>query len=99
MYQLYVQTKQGSWEKSYSEQNDLQKLQEKIKQLNKKDFFGYLIIERSSNGDQVIEGGKFFEETGEIEVKKPEKLKKQNKKSKMKEKEELRKLTEKYRER
>ena len=103
MYQLYVQTKSGSREKIGNGTNSLEEIYSKILPTTlseRKDLFSYMIILHSPAGDDIIERKELYKEC-KVEFSNNVKTKyKVNattfKPSRMKEKEELRKMTEEY---
>lgn len=99
MYKLYAQKLQGGWEKII-QAGTLKEIEKEAQYLTAKEYFSYMVVEHSKEGDQVITRKKLYEECkvefvddikSKVEVKaltfKP---------SRMKKKEELRRLTEEY---
>lgn len=99
MYRIYGNSKIKGWEKidTATDKEQAFKLANKI---NAKEYYSYMIIENNGNGDNVIAQESLFEE---CKVEYVDKLKTKVevkavtfKPSKMKKKEELRKMTEEF---
>ena len=99
MYKVYGQNKQTGWEKIDST-NDKEKAFKTAENINSKEYYSYMIIQNNGNGDEIIERKDFTREcTVEYvdEVKTKIEVKATTfKPSRMKKKQELRKLTEQY---
>ena len=99
MYKLYAQKLQGGWEKII-QAGTLKEIEKEAQYLTAKEYFSYMVVEHSKEGDQVITRKKLYDEC-EVEfvdeVKSKVEVKAMTfKPSRMKKKEELRKLTEEY---
>lgn len=99
MYKLYAQKLQGGWEK-IAVKETLDKIEKQASKISAHEYYSYLIIKNEGNGDETVKREVLSKECkvefvddikSKVEVKamtfKP---------SKMKQKEELRKLTEEY---
>lgn len=97
MYRLYAQKQQGGWDK-IAVKETLDKIEKQASRLSAHEYYSYLIIKNEGNGDEIVKREVLSKECKveyvedlktDVEVKamtfKP---------SRMKEKEELRKLTE-----
>ena len=99
MYTLYAQNKKIGWQ-LIKTSDDLDKLNLIAETLTPKDYFEYLIIEHSINGDRTIRRQELYLEC-EVEYTDDVKVDFEVKAvtfrpSRIKQKEELRKITEKY---
>ena len=99
MYRIYGQNKITGWEK-IDVTNDKEKAFETAKSISSKEYCSYMIIENIGNGDNVIAQESLYEE---CQVEYVDELKTKYevkavtfKPSRMKRKQELRKLTEQY---
>ena len=99
MYKVYAHNKQKGWEKIDST-DDKKKAFKTVGRINSKEYHSYMIIQNNGNGDEIIERKDF---TRECEVEYVDEVKTKIevkamtfKPSRTKEKQELRKLTEKY---
>ena len=99
MYRLYAQRQEGGWDKITSD-NKLEEIEKEINKLDIKEYYSYMIIKNEGKGDAFFKDGKLSKECKVeyvdnlktyIEVKGTE-----FKVSRMKKKEDLRKLTEEY---
>lgn len=99
MYRLYAQRLQGSYDK-IGERKTLEEIEKLANRLSQSEYFSYLIIKNEGNGDEPVANKKLYErvkveivdkDETSIEVKA-----KTFQPSRMKKKEELRKLTEGY---
>ena len=99
MYKLYAQSKQGSW-KVIATHTKLSIIEEKAEKLTSKDYYSYIIKETTKEGDRLVKQQTLSEECKieyVNEVKTDYEVKTIiYKPSKMKQKEELRKMTEEY---
>lgn len=99
MYKLYAQNKIKGWQliKTSNNEDELELLSEKLEPI---DYYEYMIIENSEKGDRIVRRQELYQECEAVRVnnfKKKYKVEtKVVKKSKMKKKEELRKMTEDY---
>lgn len=99
MYKLYAQKLQGGWEKII-QAGTLKEIEKEAQYLTAKEYFSYMIVEHSKEGDQVITRKKLYEEC-KVEYVDDLKTKVEVKTltfvpSRMKKKEELRKMTEEF---
>lgn len=97
MYKVYAHNKQKGWEKIDST-NDKEKALKTAKSISSKEYCSYMIIENIGNGDNVIAQESLYEE---CQVEYVDELKTKYevkavtfKPSRMKKKEELRRMTE-----
>ena len=61
MYRLYAQRLQGGWEKIY-QTGTLKEIEKEAKYLTAKEYFSYMIIEHSKDGDKTIVRKKLYDE-------------------------------------
>jgi len=99
MYKLYAQNKIKGWELIKSS-NDLDEVELEAEKITSKAYYEYLIVENSSNGDRTVRRQELYQEC-EVEYTDDVKVDFEVKAatfrpSRMKQKEELRKITEKY---
>lgn len=99
MYKLYAQNKKGIW-KEIDKSNELGQIYILTDKITPKEYYKYMIKEESKNGDNIIEIRDLYKEC-KVEFKDEIKTSFEIKAttfvpSKMKRKEELRKMTEEY---
>lgn len=99
MYKIYGQNKKTGWEK-IDTKKDLEEILKIAETIKPKEYYSYMIIKNNGNGDEVIDRKDF---TRECKVEYVDEVKTQFevkattfKPSRMKKKQELRKLTEQY---
>ena len=99
MYKLYAKTKQFEWQ-LIKNCNTLEEVDEEIEEIDKNIYFKYMVKEHTVKGDNYIKSGEFYQECSveySNNVKTSFEVKATTfKPSKMKQKEELRKMTEEY---
>ena len=99
MYKLYAQNKIKGWE-LIKTNDDLDKIDLAAEEIDPRNYFEYLIVEHTENGDRTIRRQELYQEctveyTDDVKVDFEVKAT-VFKPSRMKQKEELRKITEKY---
>lgn len=99
MYKLYGQSKSKGWE-IISTKSSLEEINIAINNINPKEYYSYMIIENTKQGDNIIERKEFYEEC-EVEYADDVKTRFEVKAitfrpSRAKEKQQLRKITEEY---
>ena len=99
MYKLYGQNKIKGWELIKSS-NDLDELELRAEKISPKEYYTYMIIEHTKKGDRTVRRQELYQEC-EVEYTDDVKVNFEVKAvtfrpSRMKQKEELRKITEKY---
>ena len=99
MYRIYGQNKITGWEK-IDVTNDKEKALKTAESISSKEYYSYMIIQNNGNGDEIIDRKDF---TRECQVEYVDEVKTKYevkavtfKPSRMKRKQELRKLTEQY---
>lgn len=99
MYKLYAQNKKGIW-KEIDKSNKLEQIQISVDKITPKQYYKYMIKEENKIGDNIIEIKDLYKECKvefKDEIKTDFKVKGTIfKPSKMKQKEEFRKMTEEY---
>jgi len=99
MYRLYAQRLQGSYDK-IGERKTLEEIEKLANGISQSEYYSYMIIKNEGNGDEIVTSQKLYERVKVEIVDKDETSIEVKTKvfqpSRMKKKEELRKLTEGY---